>query len=381
MSTVTLRSTLGDIAAREGYLRAEQFGPWKATLEIHAQTDTLPDERSAASLVFLREDGTEDVWVGSIRRRRLDAGQRALFVSLVGGRGGLRTILDPVDAVSGEAPLPAGMILAKIATAAGEELAAGVEDALDAFPLPRWHRAKGVSAAQAIDLLIHDLRAATGMDLAWRIGPDGKIWAGVETWPNGSEQRHIGEDPDDGVTTYAPDGAPWQPGRTLGGERAVEVFYRFGGGLRVDVRGAVPGDPVAVPDLDLYRATYAAKVVKQNANGSINVRCDDARMGELRDVAVRFATPGAASDIPTGARVRIAFEGGSPRGAYAAGFDHDATADKALALVSDSCGYLTAICAAPGSPAVLAISPTPVPNSVQIVILGPGHAYAKGKQA
>ncbi|HEY8924521.1 MAG TPA: hypothetical protein VIU64_09075, partial [Polyangia bacterium] len=200
-----------------------------------------------------------------------------------------------------------------------------------------------------------------------------------------SRTEYAGQVTTDAVVLYAPNGAPLLPGQTVTSSgpagtiatRAVEVFYTLvPPQLRARVRTVMPGDPQRRPDLSLYRTSWGATVVADNGDGTLDVTCDDARMGDLRSVPLRLGIPGCKVSVPSGARVRVAFENGSPRGAYALAPDQDPAASIPLALVGQSIGYLTG--SNSGGPVVFGVSPVPVPNSIQLTNGGPGHRYARG---
>jgi hypothetical protein len=278
--------------------------------------------------------------------------------------------------VAGDQQIPAGLVARAICDDAGELLADGVEDALDAFQLGHWTRLS-MPAGKALDLLVDVL------GLSWRVQADGSIWVGAETWEAVDAAHYIGQ-ADDDLVIYAPDGAPLLPGTTIDGTQAVAVEYQISPGkLRAQVRSAVAGDPPRVPDLTLYRASYAGSVKSQAASGKLDITADDPRVGDLLGVDFRCGIPGAKVTIPSGSRVRVAFEGADPRGVYALALDQDSGAEKAIALKDDDVeiGYLLVTCAAPGSPAVLALSPAFVPNSIHLVgkISGPCSVQVKIK--
>ncbi len=350
----------------------------------------------AIDLVFRRETGAEDVYSGTVRRSAIAERSDRLVVSIVGGAGQLLAALDPkgLDFAKGTTPLPAGLLLRAIATAAGETLADGVEDALDAYQLPRWHVAGGMSGAASLDVFVAELARRTGLEVGWRLLPSGRLWVGVETWPTlAHEARALDPDLDDGVVEYAPDSAPLLAGWTIDERRAVEVVYQLQPGkLRATVRAAVAGDPVHRPDLDLYGRSWPAAVLAQHEDGTLDVRCDDARIGELLAVPLYVGIPGCKVTVPVDpdptltARVLIRFEGASPAAAFAASLEQDDLATKRLALVEDEVllgtlsgvadlvtGIVTFTFQRPSGPAAVGTAPT-----LRGGIQGPGHKYARG---
>jgi hypothetical protein len=388
--SVTLQCSAGALAVLgDSYIRIPARAAWEATLRCAAKV--APAVGEAVQLLVTGE-GTStakapsQTFSGTVVRRKLIPGTEELYVALVAGAGKLTTFLGPSEHVAGVTAVPLGIVIADILQAAGERPGAGVIASLDTFHVQRWNRLGGTTARDALDQAIGDVAAVTGQELGWRMLADGTFWAGVEAWPVGGAADFIEDTGDDGTLVYGPNGAPLFPGTTIDGQRAVEVTYSLEPPkLRAFVRHAIPDDPPYVArGLELYRQAYAASVETQNADGSLDVVCDDPRAGELRFVPFRLGIPGAqVSGIPRGTRVRVAFETGSPRGAIALELDQDPTATEAFALIGDSCGYLSATCAATPGPVTFILSPTPTgsPGEVQVVLKGPGHKYLKGVHA
>jgi hypothetical protein len=298
-----------------GSMRLPTGRPWSGVVDVHSEALALA-ELSPASIVLTREDGTEDVFSGVVRRAALNAGRSDLCVTVVAGQGLLARTIPPRDHAPGVTKIPAGLIARGICEDAGELLASGVEEALDKLTVRRWTRFAGPGSA-ALDLL-----AAT-LKLAWRFLPAGRVWVGAPAWVAGPELRRLGYALEDGGRRYGPDGGQVLPGQLLEDGRVSDVVYMFGGPLRAEARDDVAGDPSHVPELDLYRATYSATIVSQAPDGSLELVPDDDRLGDrdhpLRGVDLRCGIPGAriTYQAPGGERVRIAFESADPRAAYA----------------------------------------------------------------
>lgn len=67
----------------------------------------------------------------------------------------------------------------------------------------------------------------------------------------------------------------------------------------------------ALPRVD-YCALYPAKVVAQNADGTLELQPDDARFPGLSGIPLRLGLPGVSVKVSGGARVLLAFENGDP---------------------------------------------------------------------
>lgn len=389
MSTVSLTAQLGgstqDVFVARGWLRQRQRGPWTAL--IVTSNAVSPAVGSPATVSFTRTTGVVDAFNGTVRRAAVNPGSGLLEVTVVAGAGGLITSLPPLDTVYGNSTVPAGVVARAICDAAGEQLAPGVELALDAITLPRWHRASDITGATALDLL------ADYLGMPWRVLPSGFVSIAAETWPVTDNAAYwMDQDLDDGGVFYAPDGAPLLVGQSIDGVPAIDVRYQFDDTeVTCEIRGAVPGDPVHVPDRSLYGRSWSATVKAQNADGTIDVSCDDARIGDLRSLAVRCGLPGAlvTLDMTVSNRVRVRFDGASPVGAFAEGYDQDPTATKAASLVGDGVGAGTLTGTATvglvtvpvqftwtppgGAPA----GPSPTATLSGLIITGPGSAQVR----
>jgi hypothetical protein len=339
-----------------------EYGNWTADVEVGG----LEPITGAASLLVYPEEGEPDTHVGFVRHGDPDVGRSRVPVKLVGGAGNLRTVLPPRCHVNGSTTVPAGLVARGIADAAGETLAAGVEDALDAHPLPRWDRVEG-TALEALDVL------ADALGLVWRVLVDGTIWIGADTWTEVDAARvyELSREPDDGLLVVATDGAPMRPGMTALDAQIVEVRYTVSAvELGATLRAVTPADPprVVTPSR-LYRAAHPATVKAQRADGSLDVRPDDARLPDMLAVPVVCGVPGAKLTIAAEERVVVAFEAGSPQGARVVGFEQDRTATKAVARKTDpvSLGYLAGIANPATGVVTFTLSPTVLPDSVQLV--------------
>lgn len=381
MSGVELTCSIGTVDVENLVLRLPAHGNWVATMDV-AQP-TAPAEMTPATLKIARSTGIVDTFTGTVRRAQVTPGTQNLSVTIVGGAGRLLDEIPPRHHTAGPSTVPAGLVAKGIADAALERLAAGVEAALDVYPLQRYTRVRGEAWA-ALDVL------AAVLGVEWRILSDGTLWMGVETWPPVDAKAYYWKgDPRDGAVLYVPDGAPYRPGTTIDGARVVECCYRITPGRPIlEARMRVPGDPVVQPPLQPYARTYGAVVKKQNADKTLDLAASGPTLGDdLRNVSFKVDTAGTTTTIPAGSIVRVAFEGGEPTGIYATAIDMDPTATKAFALKDDivRCGTLTGVADPMTGIVTFTWAPSSggspsVGTSVLITgfIWGPCHAYAKG---
>lgn len=92
-----------------------------------------------------------------------------------------------------------------------------------------------------------------------------------------------------------------------------------------------------------FCALYACRVVAQNADGSLELQPDDARMPSLSGVPIRHGLPGVSVTVAAGSRVLLGFENASPASPFAALWDASSVTEirfnggsKAVARVDDS---------------------------------------------
>lgn len=62
-----------------------------------------------------------------------------------------------------------------------------------------------------------------------------------------------------------------------------------------------------------WMAWYAAKVVSQNADGTLELAPDEPRVPGLSKVPIRLGVPGVSVKVAPGSRVLVGFENGDPR--------------------------------------------------------------------
>jgi hypothetical protein len=62
-----------------------------------------------------------------------------------------------------------------------------------------------------------------------------------------------------------------------------------------------------------YYALYPSKVVKQDANGNLELQPEDSRIAAPTGVPIRLGIPGAKVEVQPGGRVLLGFENGDPR--------------------------------------------------------------------
>lgn len=381
MATVVLSVDGGAVNVLAAELELVRRGPWMAHLETSGDA-TFAEGLPAVLTLAGEVDGSARTFAGTVRRSLPWQGRTRTVV--VGGAGKLRQALPPVDHVGApSAGVTAALIAQGIASASGETLAPSVASDLEGLSLPRWTRAGadalgfGGSAIEALDALVYALAELTAdLRWTWRTLADGTIWIGVDTWP--AYAGDIGnawiDDADDGRIDCAPPVADLLPGVAVLGHRIERVTYRVGGSTaRAELLYPVAGDVAGRKVADVYQQSHGATTVTQQADGSLDLICDDPRLGGMRFVPFRCGIPGASVTIPDRSRLRVAFENGSPDGAYCYALDQDSNASRKVARVGDSGtgGSFTALGVAPGSPIQFIYTPPGgVPTTGSTVTIG-----------
>lgn len=312
--------TLDGADVLKGRLSLGLHGSGWADLTVAA--DTPP-----SGTVRLVVDGGLE-WVGTVR----SAGTYLLTteVRLVGGAGGLGR---PVTGAFQGAELRD--VLAEIMRASGETQSSSIAAEVLEVPLERWTLGQ-CTAARALDELAEAAALHLGAAIGWRVLADGTVWMGAESWP-------AQEMPDDSVlSAYHPDegravigcAAPsLLPGVELAGVGRVAGVdhYIDAEQLRTEVWTAEQLDPIGklaaavlerlglnftgAPRLDRLQLARA-RVDAVAADGStVDVTPESGRLSPMQRVPVRQTA--ARATVKAGARVQLAWEGGTSAGVVA----------------------------------------------------------------
>jgi hypothetical protein len=161
--------TVGDADVIKGRLHFPQRGAWLAWLLL--DTTAVPSGQ-----VKLAADGGLSA-TGTVKSAGVFLDSVAL--RLVGGAGGLGTIIPPAAYENGQLSDPLNAIM----NASGESLSSTVDSSITSVQLTRWtHVAQSASAA--LDRLAFAAGQALGSTIVWRVLSDGTVWLGAESWPS-----------------------------------------------------------------------------------------------------------------------------------------------------------------------------------------------------
>lgn len=309
MAEITLTHDGSTAAVTALSLLVPRVGQWTADVTLDA--DAGPSGACSLSL-----DGR--TYAGHVVRGAVYAG--AWRGRIVGSAGLLADA--PATALQGAT---LALVLRDLAGAVGITLAADTAP-LDAAA-PRWHRHTG-PASQAVA----DIARAAGY--AWRVGPDGTLWLGVDTWATvtpASPVDVLDELPEAGRVTLAGDTLDIAPGTTLAlrGRDPVRVGCVEHRATADDVQTVVVaeregGTLLAALERLLgrltrrvdYTALWPARVVAQQGNGTLDLVPDSPRVAPCQGVPYRTLR-GLSVEVSAGARVLLGYEGGDPSQPYA----------------------------------------------------------------
>jgi len=248
-------------------------------------------------------------------------------VCLVGGAGGLGTLVNPAAYENAQLGDPLRAVIA----AAGETLSSTVSSSITSLILPKWTIVRQ-RAADLLDLLAQVASQRLGQLVTWRVLSDGTVWLGVETWP--ATAMPAGSD----IINQYPAQSRFEigaatpsilPGINLAGVghvAAVDHWIRpdqvrsdvwiWGpvDAFRAAVRAAVgmsnvPGEAPDLMRLGLYRATVTACA---SDGSTLDVTPTDARISPEKNVRFLVGIPGAVMTVQPGGVVHLGWERGDP---------------------------------------------------------------------
>jgi hypothetical protein len=284
-------------------------GAWTADVE----TQGVPTVAAGAAVALVFGSQT---FLGTVHRvTTLEA--RGCNVRIVGGHGGLSTLLQPAQFFQ---PTARNVLDAAL-LAAGESLSSASDTATLSAQLNFWERSAR-TLGQELDALARATR------LEWRVLADGAIFVGLSTWAAArlTEYQVMDHIADVGKMVIAADDPVVLPGQTFEGIRVSLVVHTVtADGTRTEIyqNDSVDRSLGLLDSLirrsqptDLY-AFYPYQVIGQNADGTFELRAIDSRMPSLSRVRYAPATPGEQYTSSNGVCV-VGFEGGAETAPYIA---------------------------------------------------------------
>lgn len=295
--------TLGTAPVLSGSLVRPLRGPWTADLEVDA--DAAPAGTltlAGAGLSLVGTVVTSQSWNDRQRAR------------LVGGKGGLSKTVGPAFYRSTNLRTVLSVLLSSV----GETLSTSSDATALATPVPVWVRLGG-SVSACLDAVL----AVYAPSALWRVLPDGSICVGPATWPTVTSSAVVQDNRgDEDIADLAGEDLSLDAGVTVSGRRVglarhrirpgelrSEAWWYTGAerGLAASVRAMV--ERVVGQRLDLA-VPYTARVVSQNADGTLELVPYSSKLPPLTRVPIRYGVPGVTANVAAGARVLVEFEEG-----------------------------------------------------------------------
>lgn len=302
------------IPVSRGTIRIPLVGTWEASLTV-----TADSARALTGRVRLELGGQS--WSGTVLRAEADLGG-LVTVRVVGGAGGLATMLDPKAYRSATRRV----LLSDALEAGGEAISIASDSSWLSTSVDRWTRPR-----QTVGELVRAVLDGTGY--SWRIGSDGAVAFVAETWPEVSPKSTIeSEDPTRDELVVALDAIEILPGVTFAGRRISSATYEFDAAkLRASLSYDEGGRDGAASEIakfirremgsvNLLRP-LTGRVLSQAADGTVDVRVFDADMPDLQRVPVRFGVAGVVVNrVSAGTECYVVHENGDARKPYVVGF-------------------------------------------------------------
>ncbi|MEN6535507.1 MAG: hypothetical protein ABFD89_17720 [Bryobacteraceae bacterium] len=356
------------------------IGAWHAELE--ASFDGKDPKPNADGTYTLSANDVDFVGTPVLGPRKLVG---RVKVKIVGGRGGLKKKLDPKH-YSKPAVLT---VVRDILADCGEVLSSGVDPATLDGQIQSWQRGD-IPAGRCLTLVLDQL------GLIWRVLRDGTIWIGKEEYPASSAKFElIDEDWSAGVIEIASDAPDLEPGVTLLDQQIRYVVHDIqSGSLRTSAYLQTPSGLMdqflaGVRQEIAYTRLYPSTVVAQNADLTLQLLPDDARMRGtgLDNVRIRHGLPGFEVHVREGARVSLGFDGGNPSMPYASLWETNGNAVDYVEFVKNSThspfvrvgDELEAVLPM-GLPLTTSLGPAivTVVTPLKAVLTGPGNSGLRG---
>jgi hypothetical protein len=151
-------------------------GAWVADVVCDPQSSvgSFPNPGSSATVLFGQQS-----FQGVVRRASNPFG--TIFARLIGGAGGLPSVLPPLAYQN----TTVKQVVSDLLSAAGESLSPMSDPSVVSQSLPFWIRQEA-PAWRSLAVLVDNL----DLDGTWRVLPDGSTWIGVDQWPQTSLQTY-----------------------------------------------------------------------------------------------------------------------------------------------------------------------------------------------
>lgn len=297
--------TLGTSPVLSAVVERPLRGSWTADVELDA--DAAPTGKLTLAGAGLSLVGTVVSSISWNDRQR---------ARLVAGAGGMAKVLGPKWFRNTNLRT----VLKATLEAAGETLSPTSDATVLERRVPAWMRLRGSAAA-----LVDQALAVFAPDAIWRHLADGSVWVGVPTWPTVTTTAVVQDNRgDEDAADLAGDDLSLDAGVTVLERRVGFVRHSVQvGALRTEawwsrseergIRAAIAAivERIVGPRIDVSRP-YAARVVTQHADGTLDLEPDSKRIDKLTKVPICYGEPGVSAKVKPGARVFVEFADGNP---------------------------------------------------------------------
>lgn len=193
-------------------------------------------------------------------------------------------------------------------------------DAATNITLPFWTRSPGTPGSTVEEV-------AKYLNVNWRVNPDGTIRMRAET-PAAvtADAIEVTRNPARGLVEVAPETTAILPGVIVGDDTVGDVIYEMDSEFRCRyytesrdrLRGALEKIVRWVMRDTMYLANYSAEVIRQAADGTLDLMPEDDRLKAqgLQSIPIRHGLPGVEVEVDPGETVLLAFDGGDPSKPY-----------------------------------------------------------------
>lgn len=308
-----------DLDVVEARISLPRIGVWHVDAKIDGADDAIADGDAVevvigdAALTLKGTAARAETYLG------------ALQVRVVAGVNGFEKTV----AAKSYQKATVKIVLDDILRAAGEARSSTTDAAVLATELVRW-----TVGEQPAGAALRALLEAAPDASAWRMLPDGTLWAGAETWPASTVSAVVlARHPREARLELGVESPTLLPGTTLDGEKIDRVEHvitadairttawladpeaRMTAGF-AGLYGRLAGHHVAGP-VD-YCAMYRAKVAAQSSDFRfVDLTPDNPKIPGVGNVPFKLGLPCATAQIQAGAYVLLGWEGGDPSKPYA----------------------------------------------------------------
>lgn len=332
-------------------------GAWVADVQVAA--DSAPSAGARASLQL--PGGPE--WTGLVKRSGVFADR--VQVRLVGGTVDWQASVGAQNYVK----VSLGTVLSELGVTTDSTVSDQVQF---------WTRSVG-TVGQAVQ------QVADYLGLNWRVNPDGTVRIRAESSAVVSADHvEIERIESRGLVVVAAERAVIVPGCTLGTDSVGDVVYddseeglrcRYYTDARGRIRQALEKMIRWVTRDALYLGTYSAEVVRQAADGTLDLMPHDSRIRSngFQSVPIRHGLPGVSEvQVVPGETVLLGFDNGAPDKPYAALFYSGNALKLAFQVLSFEVGGALPVAIAQLVDAALAAHMTAFNTHTHAVAAAPG---------